>query len=224
MADKYFRVVKPEIRIIGVDDGVHIPRVKSLVLIVGVIFRGGYWLDGVISAQIRVDGFEATKAIAKMITNSAHYKQLRVIMLNGVTFGGFNIVDITELNELTKLPVIAVTRKKPDMNSIVKAIAHLSKPDKRLKAISSAGQIMPVKTRKKGKNIYLQIAGISNGDAQKIATLTSTRSNLPEPLRVAHLVASGVSFSNGKTRKKFKSINQGKSETVNGVTKSGVLS
>ena len=29
-----------------------------------------------------------------MIVASPHYKQLRVIMLNGLTFAGFNVLDI----------------------------------------------------------------------------------------------------------------------------------
>ena len=35
--------------------------------------------------------------------------------------------------------------------------------------------------------------GISEDDARKIVKLTSTRSSVPEPLRVAHLIASGLS-------------------------------
>ena len=44
----------------------------------------------------------------------------------------------------------------------------------------------------KGKTIYVETAGISIDVAEKIIALTSTRSSLPEPLRVAHLIASGV--------------------------------
>jgi endonuclease V-like protein UPF0215 family len=42
------------------------------------------------------------------------------------------------------------------------------------------------------KQLFVEIAGISKELAQKIISLTSTRSNLPEALRVAHLVASGI--------------------------------
>ena len=36
------------------------------------------------------------------------------------------------------------------------------------------------------------LAGLSLTDAQTIIELTSTRSSFPEPLRVAHLIASGI--------------------------------
>jgi endonuclease V-like protein UPF0215 family len=94
-------MIKPEIRVLGVDDGVFKPHTKGFVPVVGVVFRGGYWLDGVMHTKVKVDGLEATKKIASMIRNSPHYKQLRVIMLNGVTIAGFNVVDIKRLNEDT---------------------------------------------------------------------------------------------------------------------------
>ena len=96
MDRKSFRVIKPEIRVLGVDDGAFTPHVKGQVPVIGVVFRGGYWLDGVMHTRIAVDGFDATERIASMIMGSSHYKQLRVVMLNGVTFAGFNVVDVKE--------------------------------------------------------------------------------------------------------------------------------
>jgi endonuclease V-like protein UPF0215 family len=190
---KSFRVIKPEIRVLGVDDGVFIPRVEGLVPVVGVVFRGGYWLDGVMHTKIAVDGFDATSKISSMITNSPHYKQLRVIMLNGITFAGFNIVDIKTLNAETNLPVVAVTREKPDLVEIREALKHLPKSEERWNAVLNAGEISEATTRHEKEKIYMQAAGITGEDAQKILRLTSTRSNIPEALRVAHLIASGIS-------------------------------
>jgi endonuclease V-like protein UPF0215 family len=91
------RVVKPEIRILGVDDGVFTPHSEELVDVVGVVYRGGYWLDGFMHTRVRVDGLDATEKLAEMIIKSPHYPQLRVVMLNGVTLAGFNVVDILKL-------------------------------------------------------------------------------------------------------------------------------
>jgi len=190
-----FRVIKPEIRVLGIDDGVFTPHVESLVPVVGVVFRGGYWLDGVMHTEILVDGFDADEKIAAMVMSSPHYKQLRVIMLNGITFAGFNVVDIKALNATTGLPVIAVTREKPDLLLIRRALKHLPESEKRWKAVLNAGELSEVSTRKKSEKIYLHAAGVSLVDAEKIARLTSTRSNIPEALRVAHLIASGISHA-----------------------------
>ena len=193
MTRSNFGVIKPEIRVLGVDDGVFTPHVESLVPVVGVVFRGGYWLDGVMHTEILVDGFDATERISNMITSSPHYEQLRVIMLNGITFAGFNVVDIKALNAMTGLPVIAVTREKPDLPLIRKALKHLPRSEERWKAVLNAGEISEVSTRKEDEKVYLHAAGVSLVDAEKIVRLTSTRSNIPEALRVAHLIASGIS-------------------------------
>ncbi len=192
---KKFRVIKPEIRVLGVDDGVFTPHVKGLVPVVGVVFRGGYWLDGVMRTKVKVDGFDATDKIAAMITTSPHYKQLRVIMLNGTTFAGFNVVDIKKLNLKTKLPVIAVTREKPNFKEIREALKNLPRSKERWKVIRNAGEIFEVFTRNVSEKVYMQISGIFEEDAEKILRLTSTRSNIPEALRVAHLIASGISIA-----------------------------
>jgi endonuclease V-like protein UPF0215 family len=190
---KSFRVIKPEIRVLGVDDGAFIPHVAGQVLVIGVVFRGGYWLDGVMHTKIAVDGFDATERISSMVVGSSHYKQLRVVMLNGITFAGFNVVDVKALNEATKLPVITVTREKPDLVEIHKALRNLPRGEERWKVILSAGEPVEVSTRNAEAKVYMQSVGVSREDAQKILRLTSTRSNVPEALRVAHLIASGIS-------------------------------
>lgn len=187
-----FRVIKPEIRVLGVDDGIFAPHVESLVPVVGVVFRGGYWLDGVMSTEVLVDGFDATEKISAMILGSPHYRQLRVVMLNGITFAGFNVVDMKALNAAIKLPVVAVTREKPDLVGVHEALKHLSRGEERWQAVLNAGEVFEVSTRCKDEKVYLHVVGISLDDAVRVVRLTSTRSNVPEALRVAHLVASGI--------------------------------
>ena len=118
MSVKHFRVIKPEIRVVGVDDGKHVFRSKTQVPVVGVVYKGGLWFEGVMSTMVWVDGFDVTEKVAEMILASPHYKQLRVIMLNGLTFAGFNVLDIVELNKVTKVPVIALTKDEPNLESI----------------------------------------------------------------------------------------------------------
>jgi endonuclease V-like protein UPF0215 family len=157
------------------------------------VFRGGYWLDGVMHTRIRIDGLDATSKIASMILNSPHYKQLRVIMLNGITFAGFNVVDIKRLNMKTRLPVITVTREKPDLADIHKALKNLPRNEERWKIIQNTGEAVEIFARNGREKIYMQFSGICEEDAEKILWSTSTRSNIPEALRVAHLIASGLS-------------------------------
>ena len=134
------RVIKPEIRVLGIDDGKFTFRSKEQVPIVGVVFRGGYWFDGVMSSQVTVDGFDANENIGNMIVKSPHFRQLRVIMLNGITFGGFNVVDIKALNELTALPVIVVSERKPNLAKIQLALRHLPRCEEPLEGCFECGR------------------------------------------------------------------------------------
>jgi endonuclease V-like protein UPF0215 family len=190
---KRFRIIKPEIRVLGVDDGFFIPHSKGFAPVIGVVFRGGYWLDGVLSTKVEIDGFDATDKIASMIVNSAHYRQVRVVMLDGITFAGFNVVDLKKLGAETKLPVIAITRDKPDLDDIRAALKKLPESQRRWRALLNAGQIFEVSTRSDSEKVYVEMNGILEEDARKIVKLTSTRSSVPEALRVAHLIASGLS-------------------------------
>lgn len=192
MKEVKFWDIKSEIRAVGIDDGPFRPHSKGKTLIVGAVFRGGWWLDGILSTHVEVDGTDATRKIAEMINRSKHKDQLRVIMTSGITFAGFNVLDIHELFEKTELPVIVVSRKYPDLASVKRALKNLPNWRQRWKILSSAGEIHTVKSRHGKASIYIQIAGIKLSDAREVVHSTTTRSFVPEPLRAAHLIATGI--------------------------------
>ena len=178
-------MLKKEIRVIGIDDAPHKFKAKGNILIVGTIFRGGSFLDGILSTKASIDGNNATEKIIAIINKSKFKPQLRCIFLDGIAVGGFNIIDIKELNKKTKLPVIVIIRKKPDIENIKRILIKLNKKSK-IKLLERAGAIIPA-----GK-IYIQIAGLSIGKAKEILEIACTRSNIPEALRLSHIIASGI--------------------------------
>ncbi|WP_424358247.1 DUF99 family protein [Methanocella sp. MCL-LM] len=189
--------LKPEIRILGIDDS---PLLSDSILVVGALMRGGGWLDGVLRSYIDRDGTNANERLAAMITGSKHYGQIRIVMLNGVTFGGFNVVDIQELHRATALPVIAVMRRAPDMAGIRAALDNLPDPERRYQAILNAGPITEVQTPWRGHPVYIQCKGIEPVDAAEIVAATAVHSRLPEPLRMAHLISTGIVLGESSKR------------------------
>ena len=97
---------KKEIRVIGIDDSPFNKFGRGNVLVMGVIFRGGSWLDGVLSTKVRVDGNNATKRLTEMINKCKFKPQLQCIFLDGIALGGFNIVDIQQLNKKFKERIV----------------------------------------------------------------------------------------------------------------------
>lgn len=185
------RNIKREIRIVGFDDAPFIPRTKGKVPVIGVVFRGGDFLDGVFKTDVEIDGMNATDTLIKIINRSKHKEQLRVIMLNGITIGGFNMINISKLYKKTGLPVIAINRKKPNLKKIRIALQNFDDFEDRWKCIEDAGKIHKMKIEK-DKNIYFQFKGLKQNEVEMIIRLSCTRSLIPEPLRVAHLIASSL--------------------------------
>ncbi len=189
--------IKPEIRILGIDDS-PFSRKQDEVLCVGTIYRGGNYIDGLISFYVDNDGNNATLKIIKNINKTRHKDQLQLIMLDGISFAGFNMLDIEEIWKRTKIPIMIFMRKKPNIKKFKKAVSKIDK--KRLKAIENAGKIhkLRIKNKNKEKTAYIQIKGLNINQARKILKITCINSNIPEPLRVAHLVAQGIVFGESK--------------------------
>lgn len=178
-------------RVLGIDDAPFERNKTKSVLIVGVLYRGYEFLEGLITAKIRQDGWDSTKRLIEAISGRFS-NQIQGIFLNGISLGGFNIVDIEKLSRETKKPVIIIMRKQPDFNLIKNAMEKLPNPQKRWKLIEKAGPV------NKTNKIFFQMAGIDKVRAIKLIEATTIRGNLPEALRVAHIIASG--FVKGESR------------------------
>lgn len=192
------KTIKREIRVIGIDDAPFDKFKDKSVLAVGTIFRGGYCMDGLLSTHITVDGNDTTEKLAKMINSSKHKKQLQVIMLDGIALGGFNIVDIRELAKQTGLGVITVMRERPDIEMMKKALKNVPDNTSKLDLIEKAGEIKKIDFS--NDKCFVQFANIDEKSVKSIIETTCTRSLVPEPLRLAHIIASGIVHGESRGR------------------------
>lgn len=182
----------------GVDDAPFVPHSKEQVMLIGTLFRAGNWLDGVLRTYITVNGTDATSSLIKMVKGSRHLEQLGVMMLDGVTFGGFNVVNIREIFQETGVPVIVIMRKCPDLPRIKKALKNFQDWEERWNHILEAGEIYKVHKIHNQEPVYMQVCGISEKDAREVVRISATRSAIPEPIRAAHIIAAGVTTGESK--------------------------
>ncbi|WEU39643.1 MAG: DUF99 family protein [Candidatus Odinarchaeum yellowstonii] len=180
-------MVKQFIRALGVDDTSFQLRADAYTSIVGAVYRGRGILEDVLTSIIEVDGLDSTEKIVEMIKGSKHLNQLRAIFLSGITFGGFNTVNIKELYQVLKIPVIVILEKKPDYERIKVAASRTKNYDRIITYIKEAGEVTPVQTSK--GRIYIQLSGSNINNALKLISLFQVNSKIPEPLRVAQLIA-----------------------------------
>ncbi len=186
LTNKHKMHIKPEIRILALDDS---PLLNDKITIIGTFFRGGVQIDGILRFEITKDGMDATDIFIRMIKGSKYYAQIRIIMLDGVTYAGFNPVDVNLLHKDTGKPVIVFMRSYPDFPQIEQALTHLYDAEKRWEMIRRAGMIQKIE---QDSPVFFQVCGLDDESAARIIKSTSTHSNIPEPLRVAHLIATGV--------------------------------
>jgi len=178
-------MLKKEVRVLGVDDG-PIDKFKDKTsILVGTVFRGGEFLDALLKTDITVDGNDVTDKLITSIKKSKYISQIKCIMLDGLTFAGFNIMDINKLYDKLKIPVIVIMRSRPDKEKIVKTLSRIGMQNK-IQLINNSPEVY------KYKEIFFQTIGLDNQEATEFLKLTTRNALVPEPLRIAHIIASGI--------------------------------
>ena len=181
--------MKQQIRLLGIDDS-PFTFTEMYATVIGVIMRGGSYIECVLRSQVSVDGTNATSICKELVENTRHRKQLRAMMLDGIALGGFNVVNIQELYSATNLPIITITRDNPDFEKIEKALRKNFEDWKDRLNLMKKGELHKIETSH--NPIYVKCAGISLAETKEIIKLSTIRGVIPEPIRVAHLIASGV--------------------------------
>ncbi len=184
------------IRVLGVDDAYFVPHKGGKTYIVGVVMRASFYIDGFVVREITVDGEDVTDAIASMLLDSKYRSDIKFVMTQGITFGGFNILDIKKLYEIAKKPVIVISRRKPDLDSMFSALKnHFPDWEKRSKLLTE----VEIEGVKNGRyTIYIQRMGVDKNTALEIMRKFTIRGAIPEPLRIAHLMASALKLGESK--------------------------
>ena len=180
--------------VVGFDDAPFPRAHRGDVLVVGAVFAGKR-LDGVLSGKVRRDGRNATDALTGVISGSRFMAQLQAVLIQGVAFAGFNVVDLQALNRRLGLPVVAVARKAPDLEAIRRALLTRVPGGRRKWAIiERLGPMEPA------AGLYVQRAGIDLAATGGLLERFALNGRLPEPLRCAHLIAGGVTVGESRHR------------------------
>lgn len=180
--------------VVGFDDAPFDRAHRGDVLMVGAVFAAGR-LDGVLSGKVRRDGANATRVVAQMVRGCRFFPQLHAVLLQGITFAGFNVVDVPGLHAALGIPVVVVARHRPDLAAMRRALLeHVRGGARKWRLIEAAGPMEAV------DGLYVQRAGIGPADCAALVAGLRVHSAVPEPLRVAHLIAGGVTLGESRGR------------------------
>jgi endonuclease V-like protein UPF0215 family len=186
--------------VIGFDDAPFAREHRGNVRLIGAVCSRTR-LDGVVSTEVRRDGANATRRIIEVIRSSGFRRHLQAILLQGIAVAGFNVIDVQALYDDLGLPVLVICRKQPDMAAIRRALfqggsrmSGVPGAKRKWALIERAGE--PVAT----SGLYVQRAGLSLDEAERLIAATRLHGLVPEPIRLAHLIAGGVTTGRSRGR------------------------
>ena len=180
--------------VVGFDDAPFDRAHRGDVLLVGAVYSADR-LEGVLSGKVRRDGVNATQRLIQLVSQSRFLPQIQAVLIQGIAFAGFNVVDIRHAQAQLGVPVLAISRKAPDIVAVRRALLeHVPGGRRKWHLIEKAGPMEPA------AGVYVQRAGITLEDAARLIRRLAISSALPEPLRTAHLIAGGITQGESRHR------------------------
>lgn len=176
--------------VIGFDDAPFTRGSTGRVSLIGCVCSGPR-LDIVVRDTVERDGEDATDVMARVVRDK-ELTHVRAVMMVGITVAGFNVVDINRLSESLDMPVLVVTRKRPRLELIFKAVMAMPDWEKKRGLMEAAG------VPEACGDLFVQRAGLTMIETERMLANTTQHGVIPEPLRLAHIIAGGT--TTGKSR------------------------
>jgi endonuclease V-like protein UPF0215 family len=180
--------------LLGVDDGAFDKRRDRDVAIAAVRTEGADRVEGVALTRFPVDGDDATGFLAGWIGGLRLAQGLAGVVLGGITIAGLGVVDVQALARALALPVVVVNRRDPADHRLGDAL-RAAGLEARLAAVASC----PPAFRVEG-GPWVACAGIEPAQAAALVAASRGKADLPEALRLAHLIARAVATGESRGR------------------------
>jgi endonuclease V-like protein UPF0215 family len=172
--------------VLGIDDGPFDKRTDATVPIVGVMTEGPDLVEAVAVTRFPVDGPRAAEFFATWIEGLRFASALHAIVLGGMTVAGLGVVDIEDLSRRLGLPAMIVNRRGPQDDRLSDALASAGLAE-RIEIVERTPPAWPLEP-----GLFVAHAGTTRDEAATILTAVRGKSQLPEPLRLAHLIGSAI--------------------------------
>ena len=188
MAVRYF---KKGIRALGIAECFRKGLSRRSVL-AGVVMRADLIVDGFSFSSATVGGLDATEAVLRLYERLGR-KDVNVIMLNGCVISWYNVVDLGEVADRTGKPLICVTYEpSPGLEKYFKQYFPSDWPE-RLAIYERNGPRKAVELRT-GHRVFIRALGVEEEEAIRVLNKFTLHGSIPEPLRLARLLARSVLY------------------------------
>ena len=177
-----FQRNKKGIRILGIAESFQKQDRKSI--LAGIVMRRDLVVDGIIYSDTTIGGNDGTNKVVSMI-DSLGRTDINCVLLGGLIISLFNIISGKYINEVTNIPVIAISYRRSDG---LKGSIHGVDEEQKIKAYLKLEERKPLKLWT-GKTIYVRQWGLEFPDASNLLNSLVVQGAKPEPLRLATLAA-----------------------------------
>ena len=156
-----------------------------------------YWVKGLgpLDASLklsRIDGLDAGSMIAYMAMELGGPGRVEAVLLDSITVAGFNIASPATIHRLAGVPVVILYKYRPDPARLIDTVRkHLPHADARARALTILNRITEARTRR--GTLYMLAWGMSHRRAIGLVEDLQVHARMPEPLRLAHYIASEAS-------------------------------
>jgi len=175
---------------IGIDDAkFKFNSEYKTTLLIGVICQG-IRMVGISKRVIEIDGNDATRKLIELIEQNEMHVQYT--LTHTITFAGFNLINLKTIYNKTGKPIIAITEREVNLDSVKSALIKRFPEEykSKLQNIIDAGNLYEFNTKTAGgfSRIFFQVKGIELKEVENLVQKISIDSKLPECIRLAHLI------------------------------------
>jgi len=175
---------KRAIRALGVAESFRKTDKRST--LAGVVVRSDRIVDGFAFGGAIVGGDDATGAILRLY-RALRRDDVNLLMLSGCVISLYNIVDVDALASKSGVPVIALTyRESAGIEGAIRH--HFNDGEEKLERYARLGPRVPILLHT-GYKVYARLSGVSEADAGRVLDSFTLQGGVPEPVRVAKLLA-----------------------------------
>ena len=148
--------------------------------------EGSDLVEAVSVTEFPIDGEDVTDFLTDWIEPMRVKPALQGILFGGITIAGLAIIDVHALSTRLGLPVAIVNRREPSNGRLIEALQSAGLIHRRaILERAPAAQLVDGR-------IYVASAGGDSVAAASLVRATLGKSDLPEPLRLAHLIARAI--------------------------------
>jgi hypothetical protein len=175
------KIYRPHL--LGIDDGPVRKGPGATTPIVAVMTEGTAPVESVAITEFAIDGDGIDDFLGDWILGLRPVEAVQALLLDGITIAGLAVIDVEALSRRLAKPVVVVNRKDPSIHRL----------DRALSAAGLSGRAAVVERCPRAFRLpcglFVAAAGVGDDEAAKLVEAGRTKSLLPEPLRIAHLIA-----------------------------------